>query len=99
MMADSASDSVIYIANTAMGKHMRKILFTAFAAAIILTSGVFGHRAEAMTLIAPAAMNAAAARVAVVQPVVSVCGSNGCSVIQTKKVVHHKASNIAANHP
>jgi hypothetical protein len=44
-------------------------------------------------------MSAAATRVAVVQPVVSVCGSNGCSVIQTKKVVHHKASNIAASHP
>ncbi len=88
-----------HIATTAMGKHMRKILFTAFAAAIVLSSGVVAHRAEALTLIAPAAMSAAAARVAVVEPVVSVCGSNGCAVIQTKKVQHHKAPNIAAKHP
>jgi len=78
---------------------MHKILFTVFAAAILLTSGVAGHRAEAMTLTAPTAMSAAAARMAAVQPVASVCGSNGCAVIQTKKVVHHKASNIAAKHP
>jgi hypothetical protein len=78
---------------------MRKILFTTVAAAIVLSSGGVAHRAEAMTLTAPAAMSAAAARVAVIEPVVSVCGSNGCSVIQTKKVVHHKAPNIAAKHP
>jgi len=78
---------------------MRKILFTTAAAAIILASGVLGHRAEAMTLIAPAALGAAAAHAAVVHRVVNVCGSNGCAVIQTKKVVHHKAPNIAAKHP
>ncbi len=78
---------------------MREILLTAFAAALILSGGVLGQRADAMTLLAPAAVGAAAARAALVQQVVSVCGSNGCAVIQTKKVVHHKAANIAAKHP
>ena len=78
---------------------MREILLAAFAAAIILSSGVLEQRAEAMTLVAPAAVGAAAGREALIHKVVSVCSSNGCSVVQTKKVVHHKAANIAAKHP
>jgi hypothetical protein len=99
MMAATPPIRLAHIITTAMRTNMRQILLTACSAAIVLASGVVGHRAEAMTPIAPAAVGAAAARAAVIEQVVNVCGSNGCAVIQTKRVVHHKAPNIAAKHP
>jgi hypothetical protein len=55
---------------------MRKTLLTAVAAAALLSGGMLGNRAEAMTLATPSALGVALADTGVVQKVV--CGYNGC---------------------
>lgn len=77
---------------------MRETLLTAFAAATILSGGLFGDRAEAMTLAAPVASHVAAARAALVQQAVNVCGANGCVPVQTKRVRHQRPGSVAAQH-
>jgi len=77
---------------------MREFLLTALAATIILASGALGHRAEAITLSKPAAWDASGARAALVQQVVNVCGTNGCALVQTKRVQHTKPGSVAAKH-
>jgi hypothetical protein len=74
---------------------MRETLLTAFAAATILSGGMLGNRAEAMTA---STLTVAAAHVATVQLAVNVCGTNGCAKVQTHRIVHHKPGAVAAKH-
>ena len=64
---------------------MRNTLLTAFLAAAIVAGVMHANRAEAMTLAAPSALNAAAADASLVQHVTAVCGSNGCVPVQTSR--------------
>jgi hypothetical protein len=64
---------------------MRKALFAALAATL-LSGGMAGNRADAMTSAAPAALGVAAAAATLVQQATNVCGSNGCVRVQTQKV-------------
>ena len=77
---------------------MREILSTAFAATIVLSTGMFGHSAEATTLAAPAALNAAIAPAALIRQAANLCGTNGCALVQTKRVRHQKPGSVAAQH-
>lgn len=77
---------------------MRGILLTALVAAGVLADGSLGNRAAAMMPTGAAALYAAGARAALVHEAAAVCGSNGCAVVQTKRVQHHKASTIATKH-
>jgi hypothetical protein len=72
---------------------MRTMIVTTVAAAALLAGGLSAHRAEAFPLAAPSV----AAPAAIVQ-VHSVCGANGCSKVQTHRIVHHKPGAVAANH-
>jgi energy-converting hydrogenase Eha subunit C len=76
---------------------MRKTLLTAVAAAAILSGGMLGHAAAAMTCAAPAALDVAAAHAAF-QQVTNVCGTNGCVRVQTQRVRHQKPGSVAAQH-
>lgn len=66
---------------------MRETLLTAVAATIVLVSGAFAHRAEAVTL---SGQDIAAARPAFVEQVANVCGANGCAPVQMKRVQNKK---------
>ena len=77
---------------------MREIILTAFAVAIILSGGVLGNRAEAMRLDTPSMLGVAAARAALVQQAVNVCGNSGCVPVQTKRVQHHRPGALTAKH-
>jgi hypothetical protein len=57
---------------------MRKTLLAALAAAALLSGGVLGNRAEAMTLAAPSALGVAVADTGLVQKAALVCGYRGC---------------------
>jgi hypothetical protein len=72
---------------------MRAALLATLAASAIL----YATRVDAFP---PAATpDAPAAPSAVIQKIHSICTSNGCSMIQTKKVQHHKApGNVAPKH-
>ena len=69
---------------------MREALLTAVAAAAILSSPLLDHRAPALALAAPAALDVGAARAAVIEPVVNICGTHGCVPVQTKRIIHHQ---------
>jgi hypothetical protein len=75
-------------------------VFTAGTAAAVLGIGLFYNVAFAFS--APAAQALTAPRV--IEPVVNVCGTNGCAPVQTKKVIHHrkpgntKPGNTLPNH-
>jgi hypothetical protein len=73
---------------------MRTFL-TTLAAASVLAAGLLGNRADAFTLAAPSTLSVAATRAAAVQQVVSVCGTNGCAPVQTKRVRHYKPGGTA----
>ncbi len=77
---------------------MRGILLTSVTVASILSGGVFGHGAEAMTLTSLSAARVAAADSARVQRIANVCGTNGCVRVQTQRVRHQKPGSVAANH-
>jgi hypothetical protein len=68
---------------------MRKALFAAFAAATVLSGGWL-ESAGAVTFAAPSALGVAASDSGVIQQVTVVCGTNGCSQVQTKRVQHRK---------
>ncbi len=77
---------------------MRGILFTAFAVAFVLSSGVSGRHAEAAPFGSPSALGVAASA-AVVQQVANVCGSSGCVRVQTQRVVRRqKPGMVSGNH-
>ncbi len=76
---------------------MHKALQTAFVVAIV-SVGILASNAQAMTLTTPAALHSDAARAAVIRKVVSVCGTNGCAPVQTKRIYHQKPGSIAAKH-
>ncbi len=57
---------------------MRKTLLAALAAAALLSGGMLGNRAEAMTLAAPSALGVVAADTGLVQEAAIVCGYRGC---------------------
>jgi hypothetical protein len=74
---------------------MCNILPTAFAAATILSVGMLGTPANAMTLAPASALGAARADTALVHQATVICGNNGCVPVQTKRVEHaKKISNI-----
>lgn len=74
---------------------MRETLLTAFAAAIVLSAATLHNRADATT----ASMEAVAASSRTgVQLAVSVCGSNGCSKVQTHRIQHHRPGNVPMKH-
>jgi hypothetical protein len=62
---------------------MCKTLLTALTVATLLSSGMLGNRAEAMTLATRSALGAATADAGFVQRATNVCGSNGCVRVQT----------------
>ncbi len=68
---------------------MRKALIAAFAAASVLT-GCLIESAGAVTVAAPSALGVAANATGLIRQVTVVCGTNGCSQIQTKRVQHRK---------
>jgi hypothetical protein len=57
---------------------MRKTLLTVFAAAALLSGGMLGNRAQAMTLAPPSALGVAVADTGLVQKAAVVCGYRGC---------------------
>jgi len=65
---------------------MRKMLFAALAAAVLVAGAMPGDRAQAMT-VAPPARGAPAPGADLVHRVVNVCGANGCVKVQTQRVV------------
>jgi len=69
---------------------MRKIILTALAAAAILSGGMLGNRAQAMTLATPSVLGVATADAALVRQAKAVCGSNGCVQVQTSRPRPHK---------
>ncbi len=79
-----------------MRKTLLTALLTALAAATILSGGMLGHAAAAMTRAAPA-LDVAAAHAAF-QQVTNVCGTNGCVRVQTQRVRHQKPGSVAAQH-
>jgi hypothetical protein len=66
---------------------MRKIFIAAFAAAAFLAAAMPLHGAAAMPPAAASALAAAGADARLVEPVVNVCGANGCVRVQTQRVV------------
>ena len=68
---------------------MRRTLLVAIAAAAILSGGSL-ERADAMKFATPSALGFAGPDTAFVQRVTVVCGNNGCSPVQTKRVQRRK---------
>jgi hypothetical protein len=68
---------------------MRKTLLIAVATAAVLSGGSL-KRANAMTFATPSALGFASTDIAVIQRVTVVCGNNGCSPVQTKRVQRRK---------
>jgi hypothetical protein len=79
----------------------REGFFTAAAVTILLCGGLFYNADSAIAWPAPKAL---AAPATAIEPVVNVCGTNGCAPVQTKKVFHHqkpgniKPGNTLPNH-
>jgi hypothetical protein len=67
---------------------MRKTFLTVFATAAILSGGMFG--AKAIPLASPSALGFATGNADLLQRVTVVCGNNGCSPVQTKRVQRRK---------
>jgi hypothetical protein len=63
---------------------MRKTFLTVFATTAILSGGLFG--VEAIPLASSSALGFAAGNADLIQRVTVVCGNNGCSPVQTKRV-------------
>lgn len=70
---------------------MCKALLTALAAATILSGGMLGKGAEAMTFAAPSALGVATADAALVRQAAVVCGNTGCVKVQTSRVRPHRS--------
>ncbi len=69
---------------------MCKTLVTALAAATLLSGGLLGNRADAMTLATPSALGVATADAGVVQQAHALCGNNGCVQVQTSAPRKHR---------
>jgi len=68
------------------------------AAAIMLSAGMSGHRAEAVARATPSAADVAAVHAPLVRQAVNVCGSNGCVRVETKRVQHYRPYGTSARH-
>lgn len=77
---------------------MRAAQLKMVIATVVFFTAVFGWRAEAMTVMAPAALGEAAAGLAPIRKMVNVCGSNGCVPVQTKRVHRQKPGSVPAHH-
>jgi hypothetical protein len=66
---------------------MRKVFIAALAAAAFLAAAMPLHGAAAMLRPSASALAAAGADARLVEPVVNVCGANGCVRVQTQRVV------------
>jgi len=66
---------------------MRKIFLAALAAAAVLAGGMLGGGRAAAMVPAASSGRGLAADAGLVQPVLNVCGSNGCVKVQTQRVV------------
>jgi hypothetical protein len=66
---------------------MSKTLLMAFAAAALLSGGMFGNQAEAMT---PSALGVARTDAGLVEQVHALCGNNGCVQVQTAGPRKHR---------
>jgi hypothetical protein len=64
---------------------MHKTYVIAFAIVAILSGGLL-ECAKAMTITSPSALGFATTNAALLQRVTVVCGNNGCSPVQTKRV-------------
>ena len=61
--------------------------------AAVLFGALTVHCATAMTPVVPTV------RGTLIQQVVSVCGTHGCAIVQTKRIVHHqKPGNKVPHH-
>jgi hypothetical protein len=69
-----------------MRMRMRRISIAALAAAVF-AAAMPHNRAAAMTPAGALALGMASADARLVQPVVNVCGTNGCVRVQTQRVV------------
>jgi hypothetical protein len=69
---------------------MSKTLLAALAAVALLSAGMLGTHAAAMTLAPPQAFGVASVRGTLVERVTNVCGMNGCAPVQTKRIVRPK---------
>jgi hypothetical protein len=68
---------------------MRQTLLVAFATAAILSGGL-PKLANAMTPATPSELGFASPDAAFIQRATVVCGNNGCSPVQTKRVQRRK---------
>lgn len=73
-------------------EHMRQVFLAAIAAAAILSGGSVARSTEAMAPAAPAAYDA------LVWKVVNVCGTRGCALVQTKRVIRRQKPGEVAKH-
>lgn len=65
---------------------MRKIMLAMLAAAVVLSGGVFGSQATAMTAALPPLRGAAKAEALPIRRVRNVCGINGCAPVLVKRI-------------
>jgi hypothetical protein len=75
---------------------MPKMLFSALAAATILSGAMVAGRAAAMP---PDTLSAASARTALVQEAAVLCGGNGCAPVQTKQTQRKKFHPLGYTKP
>jgi hypothetical protein len=74
---------------------MFRNILAAVAAAALLSAVLAAYQAAAMPPGAAAALDAAAADTGLIHKVTSVCGTNGCAVVQTRRVQHHQFPKTA----
>jgi hypothetical protein len=75
---------------------MSKTLFSALAAATVLSGATFAGRAVAMP---SAALSSAPARSALVHEAAVLCGGNGCAPVQTKQTQRKKFHPLGYTKP
>jgi len=75
---------------------MSKTLFSAVAAAMILSGAMIAGRAAAMP---PAALSSAPARSALIHEAAVLCGGNGCTPVQTKQTQRKKFHPLGYTKP
>lgn len=74
---------------------MLRNILAAVIGASLLSAVLAAHGAAAMPPGGAAALSAASAVASFIHKVTSVCGTNGCVVVQTKRVQHHPFSKTA----
>jgi hypothetical protein len=79
---------------------MVRNVLAAVAAAAILSAALAAYQVEAMPPGGSAALGAAGTEDGLIHKVTSVCGTNGCAVVQTRRVQHHPFAKTAVpTHP